>query len=132
MGEAMTLVAPDHIKGRMTSATDKALKAERLAWVIAQSKAGHTYGTIAAALGISETVTCQMARKAGHRFPKRPPPAKVADRVKQFRMQVGVVGSEVERLPMDQQEKIIDAAIKARCSIAAMLVRYYVAKETTK
>ena len=66
------LKAPARFVGRTTKHTAKNLRADRLAWMLAQTAKGYTPPVIAAAIGISEQSIRQALRQAGWRWSDTP------------------------------------------------------------
>ena len=66
------LTAPDHLKGRMSKWTPQALRDERMAWMLARAKEGHTGPQIAASLGIAATNVNTYLRSQGYQWWDQP------------------------------------------------------------
>ena len=68
----MTLTAPPHLRGRMSRWTPQALRDERLAWMLARGREGHSSAAVADALGIGQKAAHHAMHKAGWRWHEQP------------------------------------------------------------
>ncbi|AKG94560.1 hypothetical protein Shpa_49 [Paracoccus phage Shpa] len=59
------LVAPDHLKGRMTKHTPEAVRAERAAWAAAAGRQGYGSLSVSRALGMTEKNALPIMRRGG-------------------------------------------------------------------
>ena len=66
------LIAPISICGKMSKHTDPARKAERLEWMLARGREGHTMTAIGEALGISVDAARNQMIAAGYRWHAQP------------------------------------------------------------
>lgn len=64
----MKLIAPEHLRGRMTRWSDRETLAERLAWILARGAEGHNGQAISEALGIKPAQTYRLMNAAGYRW----------------------------------------------------------------
>ena len=127
----MTLTPPAEIMGKMQCYGPRELHDRRVAWIIAQKEAGHPYTKIGPALGISPTAARIAATARGY-------PSKAFikdDRITRSKMALmglytGNLGDRFYQLPVDQQNRLIDLAIKRKTSVANALIAHYL--ETAK
>lgn len=121
----MTLKPPAEITGRVHAKTPREIIKARAAWIEAQYTAGNSYPAIAEALGVSATA----ARTAVHRhrnLKTRPKRANIGPgKMRSMGLYTGNLGGMFYSLPIDQQNHLIDLAIKRKTTIANALIGHY-------
>lgn len=111
----MTLIAPDHLRGRMTRHTPQQLRAERISWITASYAAGHSQGDIADALGIGQSALSTAMLKAGIIRRLAPPEAK---RLSSMGLRIGRMDRLFDGLPPETRVALVDEAARKGSTIA--------------
>jgi len=112
------LIAPAHLRGRMTRHTPQQLRDERIAWITASYAAGHSQGDIADALGIGQSALSTAMLKAGIIRRLVPPHAK---RLSSMGLRIGRMDHLFDGLPPEMRVELVDEAARTGLTVADVI-----------
>lgn len=116
----MTLIAPEHLRGKMTRAP-AALRQERDEWIREAHRQGHTAVSIADALGLNHVATCRHMRSIGcGRVVKHSTGNLALNGIL-----CGNVQTAIRGLPPDARGCLADQAARAGATMAAVLADFW-------